>query len=392
MRLLQKNIPFIWDDVAQWSFNTLKHALTHAPLLHPPEYTKDYILYLVASTSTIAMVLVQEDPNGEEHVIYYLSKSLSRPELRYSHVEKLALATIIVVQRFCHYILLHTTTVIPDSNPMYHILTHQVLGGKYSKWIVILQEFDLEFTKAKAKKSLVFAKLICALPRADENIEHRDSLPDESLFLISTFDPWYGDILLYLQTQHFHPNISHEERRCIRHHSRRYIILGDTLYHHGIETILRRCLIHEEAEHILNDFHLGTCGSHLSGMATAQKILRAGYFWPSIFKDCIEAVKKFPPCQIFNKKAHTHPMVLHPIITIDPFSKWGIDFMQCKPTSAGGHGYIIVAVEYFTKWAEAMPTFLNDGCTVDLFLFNHIITRFGVPRAIVTDHGAHFKN
>jgi hypothetical protein len=133
MRLLQKNV-FIWDNTAQWSFDALKHALTHAPLLHPPAYTKDYILYLAASTSIIAMVLVQEDSNDEEHVIYYLSKSLS-PELRYSHVEKLAMAAVIAVQRFCHYILLCTTTVIADSNPMYHVLTRQVLGGKYSKWI-----------------------------------------------------------------------------------------------------------------------------------------------------------------------------------------------------------------------------------------------------------------
>jgi hypothetical protein len=104
------------------------------------------------------------------------------------------MAAVITVQRFCHYILLRTTTVIADSNPMYHVLTRQVLGGKYSKWIVILQEFDLEFTKAKAEKSLVFAELICALPSADETHESRDPLPDESLFLISTSDPWYGDI------------------------------------------------------------------------------------------------------------------------------------------------------------------------------------------------------
>jgi hypothetical protein len=338
------------------------------------------------------MVLVQEDPNGEEHVIYSLSKSLSGPELRYSHVEKMALAAVIVVQRFHHYILLRTTTVIEDSNPMYHVLTRQVLGGKYSKWIVILQEFDLEFTKSKAKKSLVFAELICALPHANEDIEPRDSLPDETLFLISTSYPWYGDILLYLQTQRFQPDTSHEERRRIHHHSRRYIIVGDTLYRRGIDTILRRCLIHEEAKNILNDCHLGACGGHLSGMATTQKILCASYFWPSIFKDCIEVVKKCPPCQVFNKKAHTHPTMLNPIIAIGPFTKWGIDFMQCKPTSVGGHGYIIVVVNYFTKWAEAMPTFLNDGCTATLFLFNHIITRFGVPCAIIIDHGAHFNN
>ena len=73
-----------------------------------------------------------------------------------------------------------------------------------------------------------------------------------------------------------------------------------------------------------------------------------------------------------------------------PFAKWGIDFMHCKPTSAEGHGYIIVAVDYFIKWTEAMPTYAEDGKTVALFLFNHIIARFGVPQSIVTDHISHF--
>jgi hypothetical protein len=232
-------------------------------------YAQDYILYLVASTSTITMVSVQEDPNSEEHVIYYLRKSIFCLKLRYSHVENLALAVVIVVQRFHHYIMLRTTTVITDSNPMYHILTQQFLGGKYSKWIIILQEFDLELTKSKAKRSLVFAELIYDLPHADEDIEPSDSLPNESLFLISMSDPWYGDILLYLQTQRFQPYISNEERRCIRHHSKRYLIIGDTLYHRGIDTILQCCLTHDEVERVLNDCHLGACGGHRYGMATA---------------------------------------------------------------------------------------------------------------------------
>jgi hypothetical protein len=66
--------------------------------------------------------------------------------------------------------------------------------------------------------------------------------------------------------------------------------------------------------------------------------------------------------------------------------------MTCHPHSVGGHGYIIVAVDYFTKWVEAMPTFDNTGKTAALFLFNHVITRFGVPQAIVTDYGSHFRN
>ena len=64
--------------------------------------------------------------------------------------------------------------------------------------------------------------------------------------------------------------------------------------------------------------------------------------------------------------------------------------MHCNPTSTKGHGYIIVVVDYFTKWTEAMPTYLEDRKTSALFLFNHVIARFGVPQAIITDHGSHF--
>ena len=101
-------------------------------------------------------------------MIYYLSKSLLGSEALYLHVEKLALATVIVVQKFHHYILHHTTTVYIDYNPMYYILTHQVLGGEYSRWIFILQEFNLEFAKSSSKKSIVFMELMCDLPRIIE--------------------------------------------------------------------------------------------------------------------------------------------------------------------------------------------------------------------------------
>ena len=66
--------------------------------------------------------------------------------------------------------------------------------------------------------------------------------------------------------------------------------------------------------------------------------------------------------------------------------------MHCNPTSVGGHGYIIIAVDYFTKWDEAMPTYAEDSNTVALFLFNHVIAIFGVPQSIVTNHGSHFYN
>eukprot|EP00253_Pinus_taeda_P014876 PITA_14876 len=130
----------------------------------------------------------------------------------------------------------------------------------------------------------------------------------------------------------------------------------------------------------------------MSGYAIAQKILRAGYFWPSLFKDCIYAVRKCHNCQIFDRKMRAPPAPLHPIISINPFAKWGIDFITCKPHSARRDAYIILVVDYFTKWDEVMPTFSADGKTAAIFVFNHIIARFGFPQAIITDHGSHFQN
>jgi hypothetical protein len=130
MRLLKKYVPFYWDDAAQHSFDALKHALTTAPLLRPPNYNKDFLLYLVVAESTIGMVLVQEDDLLLEYVIYYLSRGLIGPELNYSHIEKLALAAVHDVQRFRHYVLFRKTTVIIVMNPFQYMLTRWVISGK----------------------------------------------------------------------------------------------------------------------------------------------------------------------------------------------------------------------------------------------------------------------
>jgi hypothetical protein len=202
-----------------------------------------------------------------------LSRSLTTSEANYLHVEKLALAVVQDVQRFRHYILLRKTTVISTCNPMQHILTRQFLGGKYSKWKVILQEFDLEFERAKSNKSLVFVELICDLPSTETENVAEDYLPDESLFLISYDDSWYGDIIIYLQTQTFWPDLSSTDRRRIHYQARQYIILGDTLYYSGVDFVLRCCLAFDEADKSFNDCQSRACGVHMSRYVTAQKIL-----------------------------------------------------------------------------------------------------------------------
>ena len=159
---------------------------------------------------------------------------------------------------------------------MTYILSRQLLGGKYSKWIIILQEVDLEFTTAKSTKSLVFADLICSFPTDSVPFQSKDHISDETLFLISTHDPWYGDIIVYLQTSTFLSELMKNARRRVQHQSQPYRIVGDTLYRVRVDSMLHQCLTLEEAERVLNDCHSGTCGSHMSGYATALNIFHAG--------------------------------------------------------------------------------------------------------------------
>ena len=136
--------------------------------------------------------------------------------------------------------------MVEDINPFQYVLSWCIIKGKFNKWISILQEFDLDFQSAKSKKSLVFAELIVEFPTKDVVAED-DSFPDEHIFLISTSDPWYRDILIYLQTLKYHVASSREERRKLRIHAKNYLIIGDTLYRRGVDSVLRRFLTHEEA-------------------------------------------------------------------------------------------------------------------------------------------------
>ena len=97
LRLLRSNIPFVWDDYAQDSFDALKHALTFSPLIRPPKFDRDFILYISVSTHSVTKVLSQEDDIEIKHVIYYVSKNLVGPPISYSHEEKLALTILFSV-------------------------------------------------------------------------------------------------------------------------------------------------------------------------------------------------------------------------------------------------------------------------------------------------------
>lgn len=324
LRLLRFNISFVWDNYAQESFDAVKYALTSDPFIHQGDFDRDFILYISASTYSVVGVLIQEDENGIKHVIYYVSKNLVAPPVSYSHEEKLALVVMFSVQKLRHYIVMHSTKVMTNSNPMAFLLSRQIINWKYTHWIVILQEFDLEFFTPKSKKGLALTELISKLPTGTQYPLVSDDFPDEFFFSITTGDPWYGDILTYLQTQNFTIHIDCDSRQRIQHQAPRYLFISDDLYRCSVYTVLSCCLMHDEDEQVLNARHSGTCGGHLFGLATTQKIMCIGYFWPFVFGDFIEVVKYYSNFQHFTPKARAPIAPLHPVISVGTFCKWAI--------------------------------------------------------------------
>ena len=137
--------------------------------------------------------------------------------------------------------------------------------------------------------------------------------------------------------------------------------------------------------------HSLTCGGHFAARKTADKILQSGFYWPSIFKDAHRFYTECLQCQAAINISKRDEMPMRPILEVEIFDIWGIDFMGPFPPSDGKE-YILVAVDYVSKWVEAIPTRTNDHREVLRFITRCIFARHGCPRAIISDSGSHFNN
>ena len=136
--------------------------------------------------------------------------------------------------------------------------------------------------------------------------------------------------------------------------------------------------------------HCHRNGGHFGPQRTAAKVLEAGFYWPTIFQDARKFVLTFDACQRSGNIAKKDEMLQAGILEVEIFDVWGIDFMGPFPNS-DGNKYILVYVDYVSKWVEAQACAANDANVVCKFL-KKLFSRFGMPRAIISDGGTHFCN
>ena len=135
--------------------------------------------------------------------------------------------------------------------------------------------------------------------------------------------------------------------------------------------------------------HELACGGHFGPHKTAEKVLQSGFYWPTIFKDSFNFCMLCKNCQLMSRISRRDMMPLNLILEVEIFDVWGINFMGLFSSSFGNQ-YILIVVDYVSKWAEAVPTRTNDNRVVVKFLKVNIISRFGAPRAIISDNRTHF--
>ncbi|GJV92495.1 reverse transcriptase domain-containing protein [Tanacetum coccineum] len=343
--LLEKNTPFIFLEDCILAFQTLKKKLTEAPILIAPNWDQPFEIMCDASDYAIGTVLGQRI---EKHFqpIHYASKTMTEAETNYTTTEKEMLAVVYAFEKFRSYLIMNKSVVYTNHSALKNIFNKKDAKARLLRWVLLLQEFDLKVIDTKGAKNYA-ADHLSRLENPYENVfdpkEITETFPLETLSVLTSKDqstPW--------------------------------------------------CVDGKEALKILEACHSGPTGGHYGANITARKVFDAGFYWPTIYKDAYELIKSCDACQRQGKISQRDEMPQNAIQVCEIFDVWGIDFMGPFPSSRGNK-YILVAVDYLSKWVEAKALPTNDARVVVKFL-KSLFSRFGAPRAIISDRGTYFCN
>src|SRR5436190_10563998 len=177
-----------------------------------------------------------------------------------------------------------------------------------------------------------------------------------------TVGPWFADIANYLVNEVLPKGMSFQQKKRFFAELKYYFWEDPFLYRQCADQIIRRCVMEHEVEEILQHCHTLQAGGHHGPDRTAAKVLQSGFFWPTLFKDARTFVRKCDQCQRTGNITKMQEMPMQIMLEVELFDVWGIDFMGPFPPS-GLNKYILVAVDYVSKWVEAVALPRNDVTT-----------------------------
>ncbi|GKV24309.1 hypothetical protein SLEP1_g33936 [Rubroshorea leprosula] len=205
--------------------------------------------------------------------------------------------------------------------------------------------------------------------------------------------PWFHDIKRFLQNGEYHLHAFEVNKKTIKKLAASYFLSGNTLYKCFANMTLLRCVDETEAKEVMIEVYEGICGTHANGRMLARKILRVDYYWLTMEHDCIKYARACHKCQIYADHINALPSLLHYMSAPWPFSMWGINVIGAiNPKASNGHQFILIAIDYLTKWVEATSYASITKKVVTHFIKKEIIYRYGQPKAIMTDNASNLNN
>ncbi|CAN6583778.1 unnamed protein product [Malus baccata var. baccata] len=371
-RLLQTEVAFEFTKECTESFKQLKELLTTAPSIVPPDWSLSFELMCDASDYALGAVLGQRK-DKRPHVIYYASRTLNDAQLNYSTTEKELLAVVFALDKFRSYLIGTKVIVFTDHAALKYLLTKKEAKPRLIRWILLLQEFDIEIRDKKGSENVV-ADHLSRMVHNEESLPILETFPDEQLLSIKVSAPWYADIVNFLVSKRIPSEFTRHQRDKLRHDARFYVWDDPYLWKFCPDQIIRRCVHDSECHSILSFCHTYACGGHFGTQRTTLKVLQCGFYWPSIFKDAKTFCLTCDKCQRMGGISAKDQMPQVSILNVEIFDVWGIDFMGHFPSSYG-FTYIFLAVDYVSKWVEAKATRTNDSKVVADFIRTNIFAR-----------------
>ena len=240
--------------------------------------TSDYAIGAVLGQS--------EDKNA--FVIYYASKTLDSAQANYTTTEKEFLAAVFALEKFRSYIVGSPVTIFTDHAALKYLLSKQDTKPRLTRWILLCQEFNLTIKDKKGLENAVADHLSRLVPESTSlDLPIGDSFPDEQLFSI-VHCPWYANIVNYLVTGQIPPQWTSQQKRKFLADIKKYYFDDPYLFKYCPDQLMRRYVPNDDQIGILTFCHSESCGGHFSARKIADKILQAGFYWPTLFKDCFE--------------------------------------------------------------------------------------------------------
>nr|XP_025682208.1 uncharacterized protein LOC112783462 [Arachis hypogaea] len=270
-----------------------------------------------------------------------------------------------------------------------------------SKYLAIVKDLMHRFSKVEINhiardqnhRADILSKLATTQSHTASLLQstlHEPSINILNIYHIDDEDSWQDPYIQYLRSGELPKGL--QNLKTFKRQASFFTLLNNKLYRRGYSRPLLKCLDRSEADLALAEVHEGICGMHSGARSLAQKILRAGFYWPTIWKDSQQKVRTCDHCQKHAPIINIPAEDLHHSTVSWPFNQWGMDILGPFPTAPRQVKYLIVAIDYFSKWIEAQPLAKITSAQMISFVWKNIICRFGIPRHILTDNGRQFTD